>query len=296
MASKAELLQQSELWYNRLHALTDSDEKAVTLAYGTYERVNGAPAERTRQNHAQVMRCMGLSKWRGNGNPHLPVEHLLFAGLLCTTVTATAIDDIHPPWSSFLVSLPNGGLSMRGPDSRVEIPISTLLVSVFVDHTGAEVWMLCADSPGYDGGLHHTGPKSEMWGSDTEDLVPEDKRAMLLLKRLVVGLCLSFSAKSWKQHRPTHRGNKKKRRESKEPALRNYLYVGEKIVHDMRPAVRAYMCGEKKSSSLSVQVMVAGHWKRQWYGPGSKLHRPQWIQPYWRGREDAPIIVHMSKE
>lgn len=40
---------------------------------------------------------------------------------------------------------------------------------------------------------------------------------------------------------------------------------------------------------LNVQFVTSGHWKQQPYGPRHSLRRPQWIDAYWKGPEDAPI-------
>ncbi|MFI9558839.1 hypothetical protein [Nonomuraea endophytica] len=40
---------------------------------------------------------------------------------------------------------------------------------------------------------------------------------------------------------------------------------------------------------LAVRVPVRGFWRNQWY-PSRQVHRPLWIDPHWRGPEDAPIV------
>jgi hypothetical protein len=39
---------------------------------------------------------------------------------------------------------------------------------------------------------------------------------------------------------------------------------------------------------IGVRFPVRGFWRNQWY-PSRQLHRPLWIDPHWRGPEDAPI-------
>lgn len=48
--------------------------------------------------------------------------------------------------------------------------------------------------------------------------------------------------------------------------------AGEKVAHDHR-------------------WLVSGHWRRQPYGPGRTLRRLQWINPFVKGPEDAPLKV-----
>lgn len=40
---------------------------------------------------------------------------------------------------------------------------------------------------------------------------------------------------------------------------------------------------------LSVRFPVRGFWRNQWYASRG-VHRPRWIDPHWRGPEDAPIV------
>lgn len=41
----------------------------------------------------------------------------------------------------------------------------------------------------------------------------------------------------------------------------------------------------KESPVLRIRTRVAGHWRRQAYGPKHLLRRYQWIQPYWKNKE-----------
>ncbi|MGI5286610.1 hypothetical protein ACQEVF_25180 [Nonomuraea polychroma] len=45
---------------------------------------------------------------------------------------------------------------------------------------------------------------------------------------------------------------------------------------------------EEGGRKLSVRFPVRGFWRNQWY-PSRGVHRPKWIDPHWRGPEDAPI-------
>lgn len=38
-----------------------------------------------------------------------------------------------------------------------------------------------------------------------------------------------------------------------------------------------------------VRTRVAGHWRNQPHGPQNSLRKLLWIQPFWRGAEDAPV-------
>jgi len=42
---------------------------------------------------------------------------------------------------------------------------------------------------------------------------------------------------------------------------------------------------QKGGWSLTVRVLVSGHWRNQPFGPGRMYRRIQWIEPYWKGEE-----------
>jgi len=64
----------------------------------------------------------------------------------------------------------------------------------------------------------------------------------------------------------------------------------------MRKAVVEY--GKHGGKSPTVQCVVAGHWKMQPCGPGGSERKRIFIEPYWRGPEDAPIAIrpHVLKQ
>lgn len=59
---------------------------------------------------------------------------------------------------------------------------------------------------------------------------------------------------------------------------------------DCRPAVKDYLTSLDGSPPL-YQTLVRGHYKRQAHGPGASMRKVIWIEPYWRGPEDADIVV-----
>lgn len=46
---------------------------------------------------------------------------------------------------------------------------------------------------------------------------------------------------------------------------------------------------ESSDRHLSVRFPVRGHWRRQWM-PKTETHRHIWIDPHWKGPEDAPVV------
>ena len=82
-----------------------------------------------------------------------------------------------------------------------------------------------------------------------------------------------------------------------EPAHRLTM-VGHPLKIDLRDHVRTYLGGGKrggKHAPPSVQVLVRGHHKRQVFGVGRMGRKVIWIEPFWRGPEDAPILTRPKK-
>jgi hypothetical protein len=74
-----------------------------------------------------------------------------------------------------------------------------------------------------------------------------------------------------------------------EPIIRTFQ-VGKPVKLDFREAIERYIKhGARKMPS--VQVLVCGHFKTQRHGPRNSLTKIIWIQPFWRGPADAPILV-----
>lgn len=45
---------------------------------------------------------------------------------------------------------------------------------------------------------------------------------------------------------------------------------------------------QESGRKIGVRFPVRGFWRNQWY-PSRGVHRPKWIDPHWRGPDDAPI-------
>jgi hypothetical protein len=122
-----------------------------------------------------------------------------------------------------------------------------------------------------------------------------DARACAAIGRIIVNTALAMSdPRNVTLSRPArvrHRVNSAfKGRVEPEPTCRQYV-LG-KDIHlstDLRPELRRYLSGHRKSPS--VQVLVSGHYKMQPYGPKSSLRKLIWREPFWRGPEDSPIPI-----
>ncbi len=258
---------------------------------------------------ASSMFALAAAKWCETGFPAVTLSEKLLFSLLATKVPASMIDRVQMPWPAFVVTLPPNTLFLADPVTGDPSPINFVLMSTLNIHEEMGEDGVRMQRWGYNAvadnniSLDHTGLKQLLWDESegqigtgifsTYDMTTPDFRTQVLLRRLMVNMCLSLSDRSkWKQQTKSRLG---KLRQTKDPIRREYVYVGD-VTYDARSEVRDYYAGKRGMSALSVQSIVAGHWKQQVCGPARKCRKEIWIQPYWRGPEDALIAVHMDKE
>lgn len=69
--------------------------------------------------------------------------------------------------------------------------------------------------------------------------------------------------------------------------------VTSRLIQESTPAVMLEdqePADQRQRSPLSHQVLVRGHWRNVPYGQGRALRRHQWIMPYVKGPEGAPLV------
>lgn len=69
--------------------------------------------------------------------------------------------------------------------------------------------------------------------------------------------------------------------------------VTSRLIQESTPAVALedeVPAGQRQRSPLGHQVLVRGHWRNVPYGQGRALRRHQWIMPYVKGPEGAPLV------
>jgi hypothetical protein len=117
----------------------------------------------------------------------------------------------------------------------------------------------------------------------------EMQRAATLCARLFVGACLELQEGTPIRPSSPSGSHGKTKRGSEEPTSWTYTLRRECKV-DARQHVATYASGRLRGP-VAVQTFVRGHWKRQAHGPNHSLRKWIHIEPFWRGPEDAPIVV-----
>jgi len=258
----------------------------------------------------EQIQTMGLARWADQAFPIVQMGHKYFSALVATSVNEKQAEDIQPPWGAFLIQVPTKVLSIHDLQADCYREVTYILVHhvargensrkvwryITIGEGGISLWKHGADPRHLlSGKLQGEDCSKTAFGVDVED---RDERLNMLIGRLVLNVCLAMSNKDnvkkvGKAHK--YKGNI---RTSDEPLTRVFQ-LGKPLKLDCRKALTDYIEGKsRKGSAPSVQTLVVGHWKMQAYGPKNSLRKHIHIEPYWRGPDDAPILVrpHELKE
>lgn len=298
--SKKVMMQIGLDWWPHTYKHTSNDKEAV-MRMIEYARTRGPAALVYQMLSTMQLLYIGSARWCDCAFPNLKLGHKLAAAFAATVIPADI--DVRPPWPAFVIDLPSNFLYTA--NEGLNDALKSILVLVAADDEGPLRWNYLAQ--GRYLSLHYTaGTIAEMAKDDgrtrSDDPVPspfamdisdEDARTQIILKRIIVSACLELSdptaiRPSGRSHNVSH----ERIRSGKEPVIRVFQFT-KAIDFDCREAVGDYLAGDRKS--LKLQLLVRGYWRNQPYGPQSTLRRKQWIEPYWRGPDDAPIAVRPHK-
>ena len=258
---------------------------------------------------AVQLRYMFAARWYEQTLPRVVWVDNNFPEMLMATKADAAVESlVRPPWRALVIDLPKGLLTTPSPfvPGRVD-ELVHVLVHVVDDDKDGLTWNFIIE--GKDG--------CDLWrhGLTTEqllkleyltlhpefcmDLTEEDKRMLVLIGRLIVGVCLTLSdpkkvreAKRTKKSKRNARG----RGTASLPMTRNFV-VGQPIKLRCRDTLKEWVKkGNRKGVSPNVQTLVRGHWKMQPYGPRNSLRKLIHLEPFWRGVAKGKPTVTRSTE
>lgn len=239
--------------------------------------------------------------WFELGMPTVAMDAKLASSLMCMKVSAVVLADFRMPFDSIRIVVPPGLVFMVRRDG-VLVPVTQAFFARASDDAGTQIWCLFAEDSTGDGTLHRWNAQIEKmsgclpWDGDEDhpqmpdaycaDLEDVDRRSQDLLSILAVNVCLMMQEKRYvRETRQPHAPSARR----KGPPASRHFQLTRPIVHDMRKAVVEY--SKHGGKSPTVQCVVAGHWKMQPYGPGRAERKRIFIEPYWRGPEDALIAL-----
>jgi hypothetical protein len=269
-----------------------------------------------------------LYRWAEGGFPTIEIGEKFAASMLVSSISDEVLAQVNIPWPGISIIVPGDLLLTYDPTKKEHIPIRRIFATKAVGKRPG------SDTPisvSFGGDWQFIGMATEilaLWrfgvtpqgmmvdsnhilSTATEDEKKSgalvfnmehtdvDARTAGLIGRLIVSACVALTMKELvteRQARP--QSKKKKKRDQKEGPSARFYTIGKPIQLDFRPRVRQFMMGEKTSKELSVQHMVAGHFKQQPFGKGREQRKTIWVEPYWKGNEDAaiPIRSHVIKE
>lgn len=245
------------------------------------------------------------ASWANHGYRRLTCSHKLAAAMMCTSISPDVMDSIQLPWPCFAIDIPRGLLYVTGGKSKKpEEVIFAIIRYGYMGHGQSKRYshMLFANDPvgtnlygSWDSVSETTRDAwSKRQGDDPNlclacfEKTTLDDKATRLLWRLAIGLVVLSQNKA--MVKPSKKAlGPFNRREPGPPMIRSYEIRGTTTT-DCRQAVQDYMLHTNKSP-MTVQTLVSGHYRNQPYGQGHSLRKIIWIEPFWRGPEDAPVSV-----
>ncbi len=271
-------------------SLSDEDRAALgaepappapKIPGGIWDRVGGFAA-----------RWQAYARWAHSGYPILESSQEYAAALMSTRTSMLEEDDLRLPWGSLLAVVPEGLLEDEQGRCLDRVRIDGNHRGV---DEGLRVWVYSSSS--IEGGIRGYHPPGETTGrnllamlrGDVREPDALDGRILRCAGKYVVGLLVALEhtnnfvwrdVKARPKSGPWSRG---------EPAHR-VAFVGRPLSVNATSAVVAYVSGQKRALP-SVQTLVRGHYKRQVMGVSGSARKVIWIEPYWRGPEDAPILA-----
>ena len=289
----------SRLWTDTYgKGMKDADAlKAMSVVNERLALVNEAPF-----SPSEEARVVATTKWIDCGTPRLITTDKYAAALMCTRVTEPLVEDIIIPWKAFRVDLPRGLLAhdeytyshilIAGFDEDAPVGAMLLLFGERLDEDGKRVDVLQVKATSDLAALLLDREHADDYMADGAYRRPERRdakeRATRLATRLVVGLLYTMQySQDFKTAKPSLNDNRKAIRSG--PPKHRTIFVGKPLALDARPALREYVGG--KGGAPSVQSLVRGHFKRQVVGVARSGRKVIWVEPYWRGPEDAPILA-----
>lgn len=255
------------------------------------------------QNH---LVWFAAARWADQAFPVVTMGEKFCAALMATQIPEDMLEEVECPWKAFVIEVPGKVLSVFDPEAMVRTRVVRILVHK-TDHPG-EPWRWIAFG---EKGQHvwRTGFPDQLLkpvefkdrhhkafyqhGDEAfEGDLHRDERLYVIISRLVLNTCMVVAdpdqvrqvGSSHKRH-----ANAEGRRHG--PPEQRVFQVGRPINLDCREAIQEYIEGERAARDLKIQSLVRGYWRRQPHGPKMAFRRRQWIEPYWRGPEDAPILV-----
>jgi len=251
------------------------------------------------QAREAILQILWQLRWYESAFPVLKISARFAAAAMMTSVASNLHEEVETPWKAFMIELPKGEDVLYQHDlERRAHPVRWIQV-LRTDATGPK-WTIFLHSPTSPISLNRVScTTSELLSflglhDPLHELNDSDERAGILAGRIVVSAVCA--ATTFNPSSGGNIGTGKKKRSEKYPTARVFQ-ITEPVDIDLAPTMRNLQLSPG-GRLLNIQSVVRGHRKRQPYGPRNVERKWIWIQPYWRGPEEAPIAVrpHVLKD
>lgn len=254
--------------------------------------------------------CGFSAKWAVHAFQRITTTHTYAAALMCSDADKEVLEDIEMQWHAFMVVLPNGLLTYFDEERGVDNEYNRILVASFKDNASIILLNQNGNKSSHRLVVQISDSIAKVLDVKDVDLVHalgtesiqertkvKVQRIMILAKRLVAGLLLALQHQDNFKSKTHPARNPKNPREPGEPAHR-VVFVGKPLKVDCRPSIGDYIRNgspKRKGAPPAVQFIVRGHYKRQVVGVGRMGRKVIWIEPFWKGSIDAPILTRPKK-
>lgn len=239
------------------------------------------------------------ARWYACAMPVVRVEAKMAAALIFTDLPPDVVDaSIKLPWPCFKILPMDDCLGGENPVRDISVhawrrdetsPPRLRMTVYFKDHATC----LTREVPS----LSRLATLSEDEDEDDMAMIgmtKSDIRTMSLCGKLVIGTCLRMSdPESVRKRSPAAvkaSGYLGPARSSTSPTATEFVLTGTVKV-DLRKELSDYASGRPGFRYKKVQWLVRGHWRNQAHGPGRSERKVIWIEPFFKGSENAPIAV-----
>ena len=243
------------------------------------------------------------ARWYDQGMPRVVWDPPGYAEQLMVSYAGLEmLEEVRAPWKAFIVDLPPKLLYSVHPGTNEVGELTQLLVHTFQDPKGKTRWSFMAQGPSGIELWRHNMETHLLLNTDPqyftelykETLSHDDDLVLKYIGNLIIGLCLSFSDPSKIREARRSKPGFNSKRDRKEPApTRNYV-VGAPVKVKVREAIQQSLIEARSNKKTKIAVFahfVAGHWKKQPYGPQRSLRKVIHVEGYWRNADADVQIV-----
>lgn len=297
--------------YTKKHGETpDLQTMQDGIVLGTreiYQHANKSKRE------AAVTIALFAVTWAQHAFQKIVTSHTYAAALMCSDASREVLAEIEVPWLAFQIVIPNGILTYGKvdytralvtllPDPVIGLDTEGEPADAAYSKAGATLVLYDPLAGASEDGrlvVHRHASLAELLFDEPEYVLikdasaaapPRSARCLALAKRLIAGLLLAMQHQDNFKTRSVSARHGLKKRDVGEPAHRITM-IGKPLRIDCRDQVKKYLDAPKRHAPPSVQSLIRGHYKRQVIGVGRTGRKVIWIEPYWRGPEDAPILT-----